>query len=157
MNSKKLVAMGLALILVLSLCACAANEPAGTTEGETTASTVIADSNNDGQIEVGTVEDVEVNEASEHLDAAEASASGNWEALFVPIDIEGRAIDMANVDLTPTAEELEAMKPEALILSPGPGRPEDAGICIESITSCPTAAPPAPPWRIISATIRKPA
>lgn len=118
MNSKKLVAMGLALILALSLCACAANEPAGTTEGETTASTVIADSNNDGQIEVGTVEDVEVNEASEHLDAAEAPASGNWEALFVPIDIEGRAIDMANVDLTPTAEELEAMKKE-----PAYGRP----------------------------------
>ena len=118
MNSKKLVAMGLALILALSLCACAANEPAGTTEGETTASTVIADSNNDGQIEVGTVEDVEVNEASEHLDAAEASASGNWEALFVPIEIEGRAIDMANVDLTPTAEELEAMKME-----PAYGRP----------------------------------
>ena len=118
MNSKKLVAMGLALILALSLCACAANEPAGTTEGETTASTVIADSNNDGQIEVGTVEDVEVNVASEHLDAAEASASGNWEALFVPIDIEGRAIDMANVDLTPTAEELEAMKKE-----PAYGRP----------------------------------
>lgn len=118
MNSKKLVAMGLALILALSLCACAANEPAGTTEGETTASTVIADSNNDGQIEVGTVEDVEVNEASEHLDAAEASASGNWEALFVPIDIEDRAIDMANVDLTPTAEELEAMKKE-----PAYGRP----------------------------------
>lgn len=118
MNSKKLVAMGLALILALSLCACAANEPAGTTEGETTASTVIADSNNDGQIEVGTVEDVEVNEASEHLDAAEASASGNWEALFVPIDIEGRAIEMANVDLTPTAEELEAMKKE-----PAYGRP----------------------------------
>ena len=118
MNSKKLVAMGLALILALSLCACAANEPAGTTEGETTASTVIADSNNDGQIEVGTVEDVEVNEASEHLDAAEASASGNSEALFVPIDIEGRAIDMANVDLTPTAEELEAMKKE-----PAYGRP----------------------------------
>ena len=115
MNSKKLVAMGLALILALSLCACAANEPAGTTEGETTASTVIADSNNDGQIEVGTVEDVEVNEAS---DAAEASASGNWEALFVPIEIEGRAIDMANVDLTPTAEELEAMKKE-----PAYGRP----------------------------------
>ena len=118
MNSKKLVAMGLALILALSLCACAANEPAGTTEGETTASSVIADSNNDGQIEVGTVEDVEVNEASEHLDAAEASASGNWEALFVPIDIAGRANDMANVDLTPTAEELEAMKKE-----PAYGRP----------------------------------
>ena len=32
-----------------------------------------------------------------------------------------------------TIKELEAMKPEALILSPGPGKPEDAGICIESI------------------------
>ena len=32
-----------------------------------------------------------------------------------------------------TVKEIEAMRPEALILSPGPGRPEDAGICIESI------------------------
>lgn len=32
-----------------------------------------------------------------------------------------------------TVEEIEKMQPEALILSPGPGRPEDAGICIEAI------------------------
>lgn len=32
-----------------------------------------------------------------------------------------------------TVEELEAMEPEAIILSPGPGRPEDAGICIETV------------------------
>lgn len=32
-----------------------------------------------------------------------------------------------------TVEELGAMKPDAIILSPGPGRPEDAGICIETI------------------------
>ena len=32
-----------------------------------------------------------------------------------------------------TIKELEAMKPEALILSPGPGKPEDAGICIPVI------------------------
>lgn len=32
-----------------------------------------------------------------------------------------------------TVEELESMKPEAIILSPGPGRPADAGICIETI------------------------
>lgn len=32
-----------------------------------------------------------------------------------------------------TVEELEALEPEAVILSPGPGRPEDAGICIEVI------------------------
>ena len=123
---KKTLALLLALVLALSLCACAGVAESGsepeateTTEStEATASTVIADSNNDGQIEVGTVEDVEVNEASEHLDAAEASATGNWEALFVPIDIEGRAIDMANFDLTPTEEELEAMKQE-----PAYGRP----------------------------------
>ena len=32
-----------------------------------------------------------------------------------------------------TIEEIEKMEPEALILSPGPGRPEDAGVCIEAI------------------------
>ncbi|MBQ7433739.1 MAG: bifunctional anthranilate synthase component II/anthranilate phosphoribosyltransferase [Lachnospiraceae bacterium] len=32
-----------------------------------------------------------------------------------------------------TVEEIAAMKPEAIILSPGPGRPEDAGICVELI------------------------
>lgn len=111
MNAKKLFALAMALVMALSLCGCAGLEDADNQEGAA-ASTVIEDFNNDGQIEVGTVEDVEVNEASEHLDAAEASASGNWEALFVPVDVEGRAIDMANFDLTPTEEELEAMKQE---------------------------------------------
>ena len=32
-----------------------------------------------------------------------------------------------------SVKEIEEMKPEALILSPGPGRPVDAGICIEAI------------------------
>ena len=32
-----------------------------------------------------------------------------------------------------TVEENEGMKPEAIILSPGPGKPSDAGICIEAI------------------------
>ena len=32
-----------------------------------------------------------------------------------------------------TAEELLAMRPDALFLSPGPGRPADAGICEEAI------------------------
>ena len=32
-----------------------------------------------------------------------------------------------------TVEEIEAMKPEAIILPPGPGKPSDAGICIEAI------------------------
>lgn len=32
-----------------------------------------------------------------------------------------------------TVEEIEKMAPQALILSPGPGRPADAGICIQAI------------------------
>ena len=104
---KRILSLALVLTLIFSLAVVA--EASG---GEVTQSTVIADFNNDGQIEVGTVDDVEVNEASEHLDAAEASATGNWEALFVPIDVEGRAIDMANFDLTPTEEELAAMQQE---------------------------------------------
>lgn len=32
-----------------------------------------------------------------------------------------------------TIEEIENMKPEAIVLSPGPGRPEQAGLCVEVI------------------------
>lgn len=32
-----------------------------------------------------------------------------------------------------TVEELAEKDPDAIILSPGPGRPEDAGICIETV------------------------
>ena len=32
-----------------------------------------------------------------------------------------------------TVDEIEAMKPQAIIISPGPGKPGDAGICIEAI------------------------
>ena len=34
-----------------------------------------------------------------------------------------------------TVEEIEAMKPEAIILSPGPGKPSDAGILPEKFRS----------------------
>lgn len=32
-----------------------------------------------------------------------------------------------------TVEEIDALKPNAIIISPGPGRPEDAGVCGEVI------------------------
>ncbi len=32
-----------------------------------------------------------------------------------------------------TVEEIRAMAPDCIILSPGPGRPEDAGVCIEVV------------------------
>ena len=98
---KKILALLLALVMVLSLGACAPKE-----EGE-----LAGDLNNDGQIEMGQdgVE-VEVNVSDVHLDCVEAFESGNWEALFTPVDMPERAIDMANFDLTPTAEEKAAME-----------------------------------------------
>ena len=100
---KKLITMLLALAMMLSLAACMPNE-----EGQ-----LAGDLNNDGQIEMGQdgVE-VEVNLSDVHMDAAEAFAAGQWEALFTPVDVEGRPIDMLDFDLTPTEEELEAMKNE---------------------------------------------
>ena len=32
-----------------------------------------------------------------------------------------------------TVEEIEALSPDAIVISPGPGRPEDAGVCMEVI------------------------
>ena len=103
MNAKKLIALLLAMVMILSLAACAPNE-----EGE-----LEGDLNNDGQIEMGQdgVE-VEVNVSDVHMDCVEAFESGSWEALFTPVDIPERAIDMANFDLTPTAEEKAAMEKE---------------------------------------------
>ncbi|KYD11369.1 anthranilate synthase component II [Heyndrickxia sporothermodurans] len=35
-----------------------------------------------------------------------------------------------------TIEQITEMKPEAIVLSPGPGTPEQAGICMEVIKAC---------------------
>ena len=103
MNGKKILALVLAVVMALCLAACG-GDTGGQLEG---------DLNNDGQIEMGqNGVEVEVNVSDVHMNAAEASASGNWEALFTPMDIPGRAVDMADFDLTPSAEELEAMKNE---------------------------------------------
>lgn len=32
-----------------------------------------------------------------------------------------------------TVEQIEALHPQAILLSPGPGRPEDAGVCIDVV------------------------
>ena len=65
---KKIIALLLVMVMALSLCACA-NTSDKDEQGGAQKSNVIVDSNNDGQIEVGTVDDVEVNQQSEHLDA----------------------------------------------------------------------------------------
>ena len=89
-------------MMLLSLAAC--SNPEGELAG---------DLNNDGQIEMGQDGvDVEVNVSDVHMDCVEAFETGNWEALFTPVEIADRAIDMANMDLTPTADEKAAMEKE---------------------------------------------
>ena len=102
MNAKKFFAVLMALVMTLSLVACGG--------GSTTNEPV--DQGQSGGPTQGQVEDVEVNVSDTHMNSYEASTSGNWEAMFTPIKMDGRAIDMANVDLTPTAEELAAMQAE---------------------------------------------
>ena len=34
-----------------------------------------------------------------------------------------------------SVEDVESMSPDAIVISPGPGRPEDAGICVELVRS----------------------
>ncbi len=40
-----------------------------------------------------------------------------------------------------TIEHIRQLQPEAIILSPGPGRPEEAGICIEAVNQLATTFP----------------
>lgn len=62
-------------------------------------------------------------------------------------DIAGKAADaeeipiriIRNDELTVT--EIEALKPSHIILSPGPGKPEDAGICEEAVKKLGAAIP----------------
>ena len=105
MKRKRFLAMLLVLAMSCSIMACAKKDDKKSIAGDT---------NNDGQVDMGTEEDVEVDKenTNEHLDSFEASTSGKWEAMFTPVEMEGRAIDMADFDLTPTKEELEAMKKE---------------------------------------------
>ena len=98
MKNKKMLALVMAGMMMLSATACGGKE--------------VVDQGQSGGPTQGQVEDVEVNKADKHMNSFEASTSGNWEAMFVPLDVDGRAIDMENFDLTPTAEELEAMKKE---------------------------------------------
>ena len=44
----------------------------------------------------------------------------------------GAELEVRRNDQT-TVEEIESLKPEAIVLSPGPGRPEDSGILLETI------------------------
>ena len=57
------------------------------------------------------------------------SFSYNLYQLIGSIDSEIRVVRNDKI----TVDEIRTLKPKALILSPGPGRPKDAGICEEAI------------------------
>ena len=50
--------------------------------------------------------------------------------LFAAVDAE---VEVRRNDAI-TVDEIAALTPQGIILSPGPGRPEDAGICLELVT-----------------------
>lgn len=116
MKFKRSLVLVPAAALALSLCACGdsadqSSQPAPSGSASQSQSQSPSPSLN---ATIGQEGEVEVNKdnATVHLNSYEASTSGKWEAMFVPIEMEGRAIDMAGFDLTPTPEELEAMKNE---------------------------------------------
>ena len=53
----------------------------------------------------------------------------------------GREVEVKRNDALPV-EGVLALEPEAIVLSPGPGRPEDAGICVELLRSGARGADP---------------
>jgi anthranilate synthase component II len=44
----------------------------------------------------------------------------------------GARVDVRRNDMV-TLDEIERVAPDALVLSPGPGRPEDAGVCVPAV------------------------
>jgi anthranilate synthase component II len=52
--------------------------------------------------------------------------------LFQYLSELGALVDVRRND-TITLDEIERIAPDALVLSPGPGRPEDAGVCVPAV------------------------
>ena len=57
--------------------------------------------------------------------------SFTWNLWHFLSDLGAEVVTIRNDAKTP--EEIMAMKPEALVISPGPCTPEEAGICIDLI------------------------
>ena len=98
MRLRKLMCTAMSAAIVASMAGCGQGKPAETTAAPAAAETTKAEETK-----------------AEETKAAETKAaevSSDRSNMFDVIETEGRAIDYGNVDLTPTAEELEAMKKE---------------------------------------------
>jgi len=60
--------------------------------------------------------------------------------LYQSLAASGAQVEVRRNDRITVAEVLE-MSPSGVVLSPGPGRPEGAGICLELLTSLPQQMP----------------
>ncbi len=60
--------------------------------------------------------------------------------LYQSLAGQGARVDVRRNDAL-TVDEVLAMRPRAVVLSPGPGRPEGAGICLELLARLPEEVP----------------
>jgi anthranilate synthase component II len=67
--------------------------------------------------------------------------SFTWNLVHFLGDLGARDVEVVRNDAA-TPEEIMAMGPRALVLSPGPGGPEDAGVCLEVVARAAAARVP---------------
>jgi anthranilate synthase component 2 len=60
--------------------------------------------------------------------------------LYQGLCVGGASVEVIRNDVC-SVEELLAKKPQAVVLSPGPGKPKDAGVCLELIKNLPKDMP----------------
>lgn len=110
MRLKKLMCAAVSTAMVLSLSACGQSQTAATTAAtETTAAA--AETTTEAKKEETKAEETKAEETKAEETKA-AADSGNYKGMFEVKAQDGRAIDYLNMDLTPTEEELAAMKAE---------------------------------------------
>ena len=60
--------------------------------------------------------------------------------LYQGLCVGGASVEVVRNDVC-SVDELLAKKPQAIVLSPGPGKPDDAGVCLELIEKLPADIP----------------
>ena len=108
MRLRKLMCTAMSAAIVASMAGCGQGKPAETTAAPAAAETTKAE---ETKAEETKAEETKAEE-TKAAETKAAEVSSDRSNMFDVIETEGRAIDYGNVDLTPTAEELEAMKKE---------------------------------------------
>ena len=144
MKAKKLLSILLAAMMVASFAACGNSESTSAqTQAPATQTEEKAEEAKEEKTEEkaeekkeetssGSNKTFEITDKGEHIDSFEASTSGQWDKMFAPVTIEGRAQEIG--DLAPTAEEQAAMEKE-----PAYGKPIKFYLAV-GCTSGPTVA-----------------